>query len=324
MQRFYTKNMIVGACAMALLLGTAGAFAYGLFPAARADAAPMVFEVKPGESFREIIADLTHAGIVRSSLAVETLSLLTGSAFRLQPGLYRLSAAMSPWAVLGELSKSGAGEVTVMVPEGENLYQIDALLADALVIRHGDLIGLQDANDLEGKLFPDTYRFYTDSPASDTVKMMLDDFDAKAAPLLPKDSVAAENDLIIASIVEKEVADPDDQKIVAGILWKRLRAGMPLQADATVRYGMWVKSPLVAPDCGALDLKLDSPYNTYLYRGLPPGPIGNPGISAIQAAVSPESSPYWYYLSDPATGKTIFAKTLDEQHQNTVKYLKGH
>ena len=218
------------------------------------------------------------------------------------------------------------------IPEGSNLYQIDAILADALVIRRGDLINFATGSaaasgtgavNPEGKLFPDTYRFYPDTDVKDVVQEMLDKFNDKAAPLLAAEGADATSDLIMASIVEKEVSNPDDQKIVAGILWKRISAGMPLQADATVCYAMQQTAPLSAPPCSTLDLKINSPYNTYLYKGLPPGPIGNPGISAIQAAIHPERSPYWFYLSDPKTGKTIFSKTLDEQHQNTVKYLES-
>jgi UPF0755 protein len=151
-----------------------------------------------------------------------------------------------------------------------------------------------------------------------------DNFNVKALPLLNADSKNAQRDLILASILEKEVPSSTDQKLIAGILLKRLAAGMPLDVDATVCYAKLLENPSPAASCyplTALDFKIDSPYNTYLYRGLPPGPIGNPGVSAIVAAIDPVSSPYWYYLSDPKTGKTIFAKTLDEQTQNRVKYL---
>ncbi len=320
-----TKKIVVGACAFALLIGIFGFFLYGLSPASADASAPSaVFEIKQGEGFREVMASLASAGLVRSPFAAETLSLLDGTAFHLQPGLYRVSAAMSPYAILGELAGRAPAEATVTIPEGENLYQIDAILANALVIRRGDLINFHGDGDLEGKLFPDTYRFYTGSNVSDVVQKMMDDWNAKAAPLLAKDKANTQRDLILASIVEKEVPDSNDQKIVAGILLKRLNDGMPLQVDATVCYAMQLADPLAASPCAALDLKVNSPYNTYLYTGFPPGPIGNPGISALQAALAPVSSPYWFYVSDPKTGKTVFAKTLDEQHQNTVKYLEGN
>ena len=121
--------------------------------------------------------------------------------------------------------------------------------------------------------------------------------------------------------------DQNDQEIVAGIILKRLAEGIPLDIDATVCYAKLLGRPTsTAQACSLspLDFKIESPYNTYLYKGLPPGPIGNPGTSAITAALHPQSSPYLYYLSDPATGKTIFAKTLDEQNQNRVKYLESN
>jgi UPF0755 protein len=177
---------------------------------------------------------------------------------------------------------------------------------------------------LEGHLFPDTYQFYTNDTVTDVVREMTSDFNAKAGPLL---AAAPTSTLIIASIVQKEVPDQQDQELVAGIVLKRLADGMPLDIDATVCYAKLLQSPSsTAQTCSlsVLDFKIDSPYNTYLNKGLPPGPIGNPGTSAITAALHPQGSPYLYYLSDPATGKTIFAKTLDEQNQNRVKYLESN
>jgi UPF0755 protein len=192
------------------------------------------------------------------------------------------------------------------------------------VIRSGALIAVARAQNLEGHLFPDTYQFYTDGNVEEVIQEMTTDFNAKAGPLLIS---APTSTLIIASIVEKEVPNQQDQEIVAGIILKRLADGMPLDIDATVCYAKLLAAPTSttqACSLTTLDFKIDSPYNTYLNKGLPPGPIGNPGTSAITAALHPQSSPYFYYLSDPATGKTIFAKTLDEQNQNRVKYLESN
>ncbi len=320
MPPFLTKKFLVGSLALFFLVAALGFFLYELRPASTAHDT-VVFEIEPGEGFRVIIGRLHEAGVVRSAFATEAFSLLNGSALSMQPGSYKLDAEMSAPEILNEIATGSGRETTVTIPEGSNLYQIDALLSNALVIHRGDLIAFARGKDLEGTLFPDTYRFYTNGEVSDVVQKMTDDFNVKAAPLLQGGKANATSDLIVASIVEKEVAEPNDQKIVAGILWKRLEAHMPLQADAAVCYAMQVAEPLTAPDCTTLDLKIDSPYNTYLYKGLPPSPIGNPGISAIQAALTPTSSPYWFYISDPKTGKTIFARTIDEQHQNTVKYL---
>jgi len=323
--QFDRRKLVVGSVAAAAILGAIIYFAIALAPVSADQNTPsIVFSVQSGEKSRTIVGDLQSQGLIRSSFAAEMIALLDGAALHMQPGLYKLNPSMSAWQILGELSNANANEVTVTIPEGSNVYQIDATLADALVIKRGDLIALNTSTSLEGKLFPDTYRFFSNTPAATVAQKLLDNFNVKAAPLLAADPKNATSDLIIASLVEKEVSDPNDQKIVAGIIWKRFKAGMPLDIDATVCYIKYQNNPTSTAGClplTPLDYKADSAYNTYLYKGLPPGPIGNPGITALQAAISPETSPYWYYLTDPKTGKTVFAKTLDEQNENRVKYL---
>jgi UPF0755 protein len=327
--RIINRKNIAWGIVIILIIATAAWFFFSLMPVdARAgDAAQKNFTVNPGDGFRGVAQNLYAAQLVRSPLAFEVFSLVDGRAFTLKPGLYRLSPSMDAAQIVATLSGSGAGEATVTIPEGSNIYDIDRILSDALVIQPGALIAAARAQNLEGHLFPDTYQFYTNDSVGDVVREMTADFNAKAAPLLAADPANAARNLIIASIVQKEVPDESDEELVAGIILKRLATGMPLDIDATVCYAKFIKSPTsTAQACTltALDFKIDSPYNTYLYKGLPPGPIGNPGTSAITAALHPQASPYLYYLSDPATGKTIFAKTLDEQNQNRVKYLESN
>ena len=336
--RILTKKNIIVGIVIALVIIVAGWFFFSLDPvdAAAGSAAtpPIVFQINPGDGFREVAQNLSAAHLIRSPLAFELFSLVDGRAFTLKPGWYRLSPSMDTPQIVAALSDGGAGEVTVVIPEGSNIFDIDRTLSNALVIRPGALIAAARTQNLEGHLFPDTYQFYTDSNAEAVIQEMTNDFNAKAGPLFaaaPAGSMSTFTDetstLIIASIVEKEVPDQQDQEIVAGIILKRLADGMPLDIDATVCYAKLLVAPTsTAQTCSlsALDFKIDSPYNTYLYKGLPPDPIGNPGTSAITAALHPQSSPYFYYLSDPATGKTIFAKTLDEQNQNRVKYLESN
>ncbi len=328
LERLLTRRFIVGAVAAVFVVGLISWFLYDLSPAAASTPAPTtVFEIRKGQGFREIVDALAAAGIVRSAWATATLGVITDRASDLQPGLYRLDPSMSTLQVLAIITNRASRETTVTIPEGANIYQIDSMLANALVIRRGDLINFRADGGLEGKLFPDTYQFFTDADPKDVVKKFLDNFDAKAAPLLAADPKNAASDLIIASLLEKEVPDSNDRRIVAGIIGKRLKAGMPLDIDATVCYAKFIATPTSAPDCAhlnQLDYQATSSYNTYLYKGLPPGPIGNPGIAAITAALSPKSSPYYYYLSNPATGETIFARTLDEQNRNRVKYLESY
>jgi UPF0755 protein len=256
-------------------------------------------------------------------------------------------------------------EISVTIPEGATVYDIDRILSGAGVIQPGQLIAAAApdpaASDtatasggapLEGKLFPDTYFFYPSSSVDSVIGKMVDDFDAKAAPLFAAAGGDASNtdpapimerDLIIASMVQKEVPGAADQAIVAGIINKRLQAGMPLDIDATICYAKqqaaWQAARIsLGPDATATpgmatstaagcypvtlaDLRIDSLYNTYRHKDLPPTPIGNPGVSAIEAAFDPATSTYWYYLSDPRTGKTIYAVTLEEQIVNEQKYF---
>jgi len=286
-------------------------FFFSLRPVDAERASPVIFEITRGESFSGIIQGLAGADLIRSGLATELLSLANGDAFRLKPGLYELNPAMSAADILDTLSREGNRLVTVTIPEGKDIFEIDAILSDALVIHRGDLVRYVSSSapysPLEGRLFPDTYQFARGSDVREVVQKFLDDFDAKAKPLLGVDAATAQKILTLASILEKEVPGQDDQRIVAGIIEKRLQAGMYLDIDATVNYGNLVAS---------------SSYDTYRHQGLPPGPIGNPGLAAITAALHPETSPYWYYISDPKTGKTIFAESLAEQNEHIAMYLR--
>ncbi|HEY5221302.1 MAG TPA: endolytic transglycosylase MltG [Candidatus Paceibacterota bacterium] len=326
------KKKIVGAVFILIVIVVAGWLFFSLDPVVAAPAngaaSPTIFQVSPGDGFRTIAENLYADGLIRSPISFDLFSLIDGRAFTLKPGFYKLYPSMDTAQIVGSLSGSGAGEATVTIPEGSNIFDIDRILSNALVIRPGALINLTSTQNLEGRLFPDTYQFYTNENVADVVTEMTGNFSAKGQPLLAVASTSdQERTLIIASIVQEEVPDQTDQELVAGIILKRLADGMPLDIDATVCYAKFLANPTsTAHACSlsALDFKIDSPYNTYLNRGLPPGPIGNPGILAITAALHPQSSPYLYYLSDPATGKTIFAKTLDEQNQNRVKYLESN
>lgn len=220
---------------------------------------------------------------------------------------------------------------TITVPEGLNSSQVDRLLFENQVIsEEGSLASLsprkfseywflEDAESLEGFLFPDTYEFYEQSSPEVVARKFLENWNEKASVLfISKESVM--DQVITASIVEKEIHDNQTERATAaGIVYKRIREGMPLQMDATLCY---IKDKF---GCGRVipsDKEADSLYNTYKNKGLPPGPISNPGLSAIKAAIFPKSSEYWYFISDPETGKTVFAKTLDEHTQNIVKYLR--
>ena len=226
-----------------------------------------------------------------------------------------------------------SNEVAVTIPEGFNLKQIENRLIRANLAAPNALADFQFLENipeilsdkpktasLEGYLFPDTYRFFKDAALSDIVGKMVNNLDGKLTPDL---KTAVKNSsyntyeiLTMASLIEKEIPRDSDRAIVSGILWKRLKASVPLQVDATLVYITGRN------EIGETDKKINSRYNTYFYRGLPKGPIANPGISAIKAALFPQASPYWYYLSADGTGTTIFSKTLEEHNIAVAKYLR--
>lgn len=253
-----------------------------------------------------------------------------------------------------------SNEVTVTIPEGFTQFQIAARLAVAGVIggttepgtkcaggvgTRSDLTkcvsqsdffplvetpnseiralvpGLPADASLEGYLFPDTYRFLKHTASDAVVRRFLDNFAAKRAKLpSPAGSAVGHSFhevVILASIVEREVKTATDRAMVADLFWRRLAAGIPLQSDATVNYatGKSALQPTLE------DTQTDSAYNTYRHAGLPPGPIGNPGLESLTATLKPTSNEYLYFLTKP-DGTTVFSKTLDEHNANKAKYLK--
>jgi UPF0755 protein len=224
----------------------------------------------------------------------------------------------------------------VTIPEGLTLREIAQRLEQAEVVSASEFMSrakvekfrakydfLTDVPDgsIEGYLFPDTYKFFKNTPVDDVIDRMLQRFDeqfkiaAQATPGLRTHKLYEV--VTMASIIEREVKTPEDRRIVSGILWSRIDHGVAMAADATTRYVLnnWDKPLTVS------DLKIDSPYNTRINVGLPPGSIGNPGLDTLKAAMDPKETDYFYYLSAP-DGKTIFSKTLDEHNANVQKYLR--
>jgi UPF0755 protein len=231
-------------------------------------------------------------------------------------------------------------EVEVTIPEGKTMVEEEESLAsfgvasDTLLAITGNpftaqpfdahfrnefafLDVLPPTSTLEGYLFPETYRVWKDELPRGLVQKQLAEFDRHARTLMEeieKQGRTLNEIVTLASIVEKEVAAAKDRPIVAGIFMNRLRIGMPLQSDATVQY----ITRSGRDRSTAEDLSLDSPYNTYRFTGLPPAPIGNPGADALEAALHPAQTPYFYFLTD-VTGKVYYAKTFEEHGRNRIK-----
>jgi len=307
-------------------------FYYTLSPVQLAQDAPAVepLTIEKGDGITEIAAKLEMHGVVRSASMTKVYSVLSGKAHRLKPGLYTFSPASSTPQIISEIVAGPSREVSVLIKEGESVAEIDETLAHLGVIRRGELLNyqisdglraqysfLKDAKSLEGFLFPDTYRFYFDSRIDAVVVAFLANFKAKIDGLFAD---TAQYDVIIvrlsvynlkqilsiASMIEKEVPDSKERRLVSGIIYRRLKIGMALQIDATRDYAK---------------LHGDE-FDTYKNPGLPPAPIANPGLDAIDAALNPTNSNYLYYISDPKTKKTIFAETFEQHKANQLKYFR--
>ena len=288
--------------------------------------AEKMFKINNGESFLEITNNLYKEKLIRSKISFVFLGFLTGQFLKIHSGLYKLNSNLNSINILFLLSSGKGKEVRVLIPEGETLYEIDAILAENNVLKKGELIDYIKKNNLklEGYLMPDTYIFFYDSKPEDVIKKMTDNFNLKIKPLIEEKKANETSTLILASMLEKEAPDFEDRKIIAGILLKRLKLNMPLQVDATICYIKIIQNngPINCLPLLPLDFKINSEYNTYVNKGLPPGPISNPSKEAVLAVLNPIESEYLYYLSDPITKKTIFSKTLEEHNKNILKYLK--
>lgn len=310
-------------------------FIYALQPASADAGRTVEIRIERGTKLNDVIEDLARQGIIRSANAFKWYAVLSGGAHLLKPGFYRVDSSESAVAIFEKLV-AGPQDLVVSIIEGSTILDIDSALSRVGIIPAGSLKSisprdlaadypfLAGVKSLEGFLFPDTYQFSSHSEPRVVVEKMLDNFRAKALRELTPDFKNLYRDLIIASLIEKEVPDSGrDQALVSGIIARRLSIGMGLQIDATVLYAKCAGRLFT---CDNLKLTRDdfanpSSYNTYLHRGLPPTPISNPSISAIRAAVHPEKSDYLFYLSDPKTGRTIFSRDFDEHNENRAKYL---
>ena len=264
--------------------------------------------IEKGTGLAEISGKLKKEGLVKNKYAFALYARVFNKSKKIKYGKYLFNEPVSIFSLLSRFTKGEFGfkPVKVTVAEGLTAKKISELFGDFENFDKEEF--LEKTVNMEGYLFPDTYLFLLFAETEQIIGTMTDNFKKKAGDV-GKDIV------IMASLIEKEVPDSDDRKIVSGILWKRLKLGMALQVDAVFPYITGKQKVLLE------DLKIDSPYNTYLHKGLPPGPISNPGLDAIEAARNPKESPYLYYLSGQ-DGKTHFAKTYEEHLRNKEKYLK--
>jgi len=289
-------------------------------------------DLPAGSSAWQIGGRLEQAGVVRSQIAFDLLRVLLRS--RLHAGEYRFDHPAPALEVYERIARGDVFTIALTVPEGANIFEIATRVEQAglgsrvdfldAAVNQVALVADLDprAKSLEGYLFPDTYRFSHHASAAQMVAVMVRRFRAVAAQLGLNENV--HRIVTIASLVEKETAVDAERALVASVFENRLKKNMPLATDPSVIYGLLLEGRWR----GAIyqsDLTRDTAYNTYLHPGLPPGPVANPGIPSLRAAMHPADTSYLYFVAagSNAQGHSRFASTFDEQNRNVADYRRA-
>jgi len=306
------------------------------------DDTPVTFVVEPGESAATIAARLEELGLVTDGELFRMFIRYHGIDANLEAGEYVLRPNMTMAEIAETLQHARIEEVTVTIPEGWRAEQVAQMLAKENIVDGDEFLALvrggkfdysvlrdrPEESSLEGFLFPETYRIPAQAEAEDLIERMLSTLEERFTPELRQ--LAAERGMTIyevmtlASIVEREAAIAEERPLIADVFLNRLEQDMFLRADPTVQYakgydattGQWW-APVTVEDWEAVD----SPYSTYLYPGLPPGPICSPGLSAIQAVLEPADTEYLFFLAK-GDGSHAFATTYEEHLQNQELYQR--
>ncbi|MEI6494819.1 MAG: endolytic transglycosylase MltG [bacterium] len=277
-------------------------------------------KITKGSSIAEIADQLADKNIVRNKTIFRLTSLLVSRKNGLLPGRYYFDQKLGVFEVVRRLARGefDPSPFKIVIPEGSNNLQIAKILKTKLQ-GFDDIKFINLAEDYEGKLFPDTYFFIHKITEEELIEQMNDNFSSKLFSIrqeIEKSGRKPEDVITMASIIEEEAANKEARRIVSGILWKRIDKGMKLQVDAVFPYIIGVGTF----DLTKKDLRVDSLYNTYKYKGLPPGPITNPGLDSILAAIQPATTSYLFYLSD-RKGNMYYAVNYKEHLRNIKLYL---
>jgi len=313
----------------------------------------VIFTVAEGEGVKLIGLNLVDSGLINSKFWFEFYIWRTKNEKKIQAGEYILNPRYSIKKITSILvgGEAISQERTIKIIEGwrivdmanyfekQGMFSAEELLKLAGYPRVDYRVNREISNPrdyssdfdfladkpvyygLEGYLFPDTYRVFKDSTLDDIARKMLANFGVKLSEEMraeiKKQGKSIFEVVTMASLLEKEVRSEEDMKIASGIFWNRIKAGQPLESCATLAYILEQNKPQYSLE----DTKIDSPYNTYLILGLPPGPISNPGLKAIRAAIYPKDTDYNYFLNRPDTGETVFSRTYEEHLRNKAKHL---
>ena len=306
---------------------------YFLAPLDPTVSTPSIFVVAPDKNFREVAADLEVNNYIKHRYAIRLLAKLQKKDTLVMAGEYEFSPAMSPQQILDAMVEGRMTLRKITLKEGVTVREIGPILEEAGVTQQA--LFEQALNDpklredlkvpgetFEGYLFPETYRIQRNTPPRKVIQTLRAQLDSKWSEQwnlrLLELQMTKHQILTLASIIEKESGNAEEQPIVASVFHNRLKKGMRLQSDPTVIYGI----PNFNGNITKADLQTPTPYNTYVIAGLPPGPIANPGLSAIKAALYPAETNYFYFVGD-GKGKHIFSENLDRHNQAVNVFQRG-
>ena len=307
------------------LLVVVGGIFYNLFiKEPRAFPEHSILTIESGVGLNRIAESLKEAKLIRSQTIFKVMVVIWGDERKTQAGDYFFNQRQDSIRIARRIATGDYGlePIRITVPEGYNIFDIAKLFDESEFDKFDsdEFKRLAIERDLEGYLFPDTYFFPPNTSAKDVLERLNDNYNEQIKTIAAqlKDSPYDFKEImIVASIVEKEAHSAKDRRQIADVIWRRLAIDMPLQVDVTFSYINSKNSYTLTKD----DLKTDSPYNTYVYKGLPPTPIANPSLEAIVAAANPEPNDYLYFLAD-MSGNVYFAKDFDGHQLNREQYLR--
>ena len=316
-QQHANRRTVIATIAIGLVVGALSLFV--IRPPANFPSGELV-TIDEGQSLSEIAQTLEKSGVIRSDHAFRIIVKVLREDRMLHAGDYLFKEPVSIFAVASRVAQGAFGlePFRFRIPEGATVKQMAGIYSTVLQRFNKDKFTAA-ALPQEGYLFPDTYFFLPNATEKTVIDAMRQNFDTQVPTSTPEiaSSTHSLHDLVImASILEREARNYEDRQLIAGVLWRRIKIGMPMQADATFLYTLGKGSF----DLTMADLRSDSPYNTYKNKGLPPTPIGSPSLDAIRAAANPVDKGYLYYMADN-TGVTHYSKTYAGQQENVRLYL---
>lgn len=341
MRIFIAFLKVIGVLLLILILLAAGFGAgvctgvyYALTPAGAGK--PVRVDVKEGETAAGVAGSLEQNGVIRNALLFRMAMKLTHSDAQLKPGSYLIDPGSNMMEIITQLKKGNFKLRLVTIPEGLTVKEMAKLFEKKGVAKERDILNAakekaftvngRKLDNLEGFLMPDTYDFPDEYTAEDVLKTMISAFDKNVVPMYKRQKNILPHKLTLtqvvtlASMIEREAQVPSERPMIAMVYYNRLNKGMKMECDATIQFALGKPKQILKFS----DLKIKSPYNTYLHNGLPPGPIANPGMESIRGALFPAQVDYLFYVRNDVKndGSHAFSRTFQGHNENIKKYQK--